>query len=73
VAGKDVGYDGQAPTAHGDESPAADESSSGRASSRRSYHRGHVTIVDREKLEGASCECYRVATELLKNVTRRGN
>lgn len=37
------------------------------------YHRGHVTIVDREKLESASCECYRTATDLLKNVTRRGN
>jgi CRP-like cAMP-binding protein len=35
------------------------------------YHRGHLTIVDREKLEAASCECYRTATELLKNVTRR--
>jgi hypothetical protein len=23
------------------------------------YHRGHLTIVDREKLEAASCECYR--------------
>jgi CRP-like cAMP-binding protein len=34
------------------------------------YHRGHVTIVDREKLEAASCECYRTATELLKNVIR---
>jgi CRP-like cAMP-binding protein len=34
------------------------------------YHRGHVTIVDREKLEAASCECYRTATDLLKNVTR---
>jgi CRP-like cAMP-binding protein len=33
------------------------------------YHRGHVTIVDREKLESASCECYRTATNLLKNVT----
>jgi CRP-like cAMP-binding protein len=33
------------------------------------YHRGHVTIVDREKLEGASCECYRAATDLLKAVT----
>ena len=22
------------------------------------YHRGHLTIVDREKLEAASCECY---------------
>src|SRR5687767_3464704 len=34
------------------------------------YHRGHVTIVDREKLEAASCECYRVATDLVNNVTR---
>ena len=34
------------------------------------YHRGHVTVVDREKLESASCECYRTATDLLKNVTR---
>ena len=33
------------------------------------YHRGHVTIVDREKLESASCECYRAATERLNNVT----
>lgn len=35
------------------------------------YHRGHVTIVDRERLEAASCECYRAATDLLKNVTAR--
>jgi len=34
------------------------------------YHRGQVTIVDRKKLEAASCECYRAATDLLKNVTR---
>jgi CRP-like cAMP-binding protein len=33
------------------------------------YHRGHVTIVDRERLESASCECYRAATTLLANVT----
>jgi hypothetical protein len=33
------------------------------------YHRGHVTIVDRGKLEAASCECHRAATELLKGVT----
>jgi CRP-like cAMP-binding protein len=32
------------------------------------YNRGHLTIVDREKLESASCECYRVATGLLKKV-----
>jgi CRP-like cAMP-binding protein len=33
------------------------------------YHRGHVTVVDREDLEAASCECYRTATDLLKAVT----
>jgi len=33
------------------------------------YHRGRVTIVEREKLESASCECYRTATELLRSVT----
>ena len=32
------------------------------------YHRGHVTIVDREGLERASCECYRTATALLNAV-----
>jgi CRP-like cAMP-binding protein len=35
------------------------------------YHRGHVTIVDREKLESASCECYGVTTALLKRVTAK--
>jgi len=34
------------------------------------YNRGHVTIVNREKLEAASCECYRTATNLLNKVTR---
>jgi len=34
------------------------------------YHRGHLTIVDRKRLEAASCECYRTATELLKKVIR---
>jgi CRP-like cAMP-binding protein len=33
------------------------------------YHRGRVTILDREKLESASCECYRTATDLLRAVT----
>jgi len=35
------------------------------------YHRGHITIVDRQRLESASCECYRTATDLLKNVIRQ--
>jgi hypothetical protein len=33
------------------------------------YRHGHVTIVDRENLESASCECYRAATDLLESVT----
>jgi CRP-like cAMP-binding protein len=33
------------------------------------YHRGRVTVLDREKLESASCECYRTATKLLQAVT----
>ena len=33
------------------------------------YRHGHVTIVDRENLEAASCECYRAATDLLRAVT----
>jgi CRP-like cAMP-binding protein len=37
------------------------------------YHRGHVKIVDREKLESASCECYRATADLLKNATVRRN
>jgi CRP-like cAMP-binding protein len=32
------------------------------------YHRGHVTVLDRHKLEAASCECYQVATDLLRAV-----
>jgi CRP-like cAMP-binding protein len=32
------------------------------------YRRGKVTIVDRKKLEFASCECYRTATNLLEAV-----
>jgi CRP-like cAMP-binding protein len=33
------------------------------------YRHGRVTIVDREHLEAASCECYRAATDLLNAVT----
>jgi CRP-like cAMP-binding protein len=32
------------------------------------YHRGRITVLDRKKLESASCECYRVATKLLRAV-----
>jgi CRP-like cAMP-binding protein len=33
------------------------------------YHHGRVAIVDRSKLESASCECYAAATNLLRTVT----
>ena len=33
------------------------------------YRHGHLTVLDREGLENASCECYRVATALLDSVT----
>jgi len=33
------------------------------------YHRGIVRILNRAKLEGVSCECYRVTTKLLNEVT----
>lgn len=35
------------------------------------YHRGRVTIVDRRRLERASCECYRTTTALLAGVTKQ--
>ena len=35
------------------------------------YHHGRVAIVDRLKLESASCECYAAATNLLSTVTSR--
>jgi CRP-like cAMP-binding protein len=33
------------------------------------YQRGTVTIVDRQELESASCECYRTCSDLLTAVT----
>ena len=33
------------------------------------YRHGQVTILDREKLKAASCECYQAATDLLRAVT----
>ena len=33
------------------------------------YRRGSVAILDRARLEGASCECYRVGTNVLRAVT----
>jgi Mn-dependent DtxR family transcriptional regulator len=33
------------------------------------YRRGRLRIVDRGRLEAASCECYRTATDLLRSVT----
>lgn len=39
------------------------------------YRRGHLTILDREKLEAASCECYRVVRKMFASLhepLRRG-
>ena len=36
------------------------------------YRRGHVTIRDRGRLEAASCECYRVTTDLFSAVLKKG-
>jgi CRP-like cAMP-binding protein len=33
------------------------------------YRRGRLSIVDGEKLESTSCECYRISTNLLRSVT----
>jgi Mn-dependent DtxR family transcriptional regulator len=38
------------------------------------YHRGRISVVDRENLESASCECYGATVKLLNSVldgTRR--
>jgi CRP-like cAMP-binding protein len=35
------------------------------------HRRGHVTIVDRERLESTSCECYGVITDTLQGVINR--
>jgi CRP-like cAMP-binding protein len=35
------------------------------------YHRGKLKIVDAERLEAASCECYRTTTDLLNAVTEK--
>jgi CRP-like cAMP-binding protein len=37
------------------------------------YRRGHVAIIDREGLEAASCECYRVGSQLLRSATTAPN
>jgi CRP-like cAMP-binding protein len=37
------------------------------------YHRGQLTIVDREQLEAAACECYGTAANLLRAVARHAN
>jgi CRP-like cAMP-binding protein len=34
------------------------------------YHRGLLKIVNRQRLESASCECYQTTTDLLSNVIR---
>jgi len=36
------------------------------------YHRGHVAIINRKRLETTSCECYRIGSALLTSVTPNG-
>ena len=35
------------------------------------YHRGKITILDRPRLESASCECYAVVTNIIASVFER--
>jgi hypothetical protein len=37
------------------------------------YHRGKVTILDRDALEGASCECYRLIRARFDRLPGRSN
>jgi hypothetical protein len=37
------------------------------------YQRGRITVVDRQGLEQASCECYAIATALLAGVRAVGS
>lgn len=34
------------------------------------YHRGQLTILDREGLEAISCDCYQISKEVFENVTQ---
>ena len=36
------------------------------------HQRGKVRIIDRENLEGAACDCYKVMKELYTNLYRKG-
>lgn len=37
-----------------------------------SYHRGHITILDREGLEDVACPCYRIIRDEYENVMNAG-
>jgi hypothetical protein len=34
------------------------------------YHRGQLTLLDREGLEAISCDCYQITKEVFENVTQ---